>query len=131
MRTYLHIAEIVIWTLGSYLLVCVLTAPPCQRYGRMWNSTVRPPVPRAKTVYPDRSPDAFFLPLFPDLSLSHWRESPAVFTVRAESGTCPNLPKTCWLFLALSTTTLLATNLCRRMRNRIPPPPGFEVSVNA
>jgi hypothetical protein len=134
MRTRLQIAEILIWTAGSYLLVCLMTAPPKRRYLRITNAWVTPAVVIEEKCAPSSSPEPFLLPLVPDPFLYRWRHS-ALFLNGSlyrlsEVGYCPDVRRTGWLVLLISGATLLAITLCRRMRHRIPLPPAFEVSVN-
>jgi hypothetical protein len=134
MRTYLHIAEIVIWTLGCYLLVCLLTRPPRERSVVLADATVAPFKILEQTHDAVHSSDTAFAPLVPDPFLQNWKHVPSSLNGSlyrlSISEDRPNLPRISRLLLTITGTTLLATTLCRRMRNRIPLPPAFEVSVN-
>jgi hypothetical protein len=127
--------EIVTWTVGCYLLLCILFNPPVAYRERIVDRTVVPPVVLSQTVHHRAYPRAdSFLP-FPDPQgvfliggVTRGGGSPQL---NYEWTTLGDLPRTALWFGGIVISAAVLIIVLRRHRRNCPDPSlrGFEVVV--
>jgi hypothetical protein len=129
-RAHLRMIEILVWTVGAYLLVCLLTRPPQAWVTRITSRMVVPPVVM-ESPHRDFTGDAHPLRLLPDPRLRAWKEqtAPGSQTLDWQVIGRPDIPRMGLWALGISAVTMLLAVALRRLRRLLPEPPAFPVEI--